>query len=114
MLVAQGVAEFETQANQFFFVFFDQFLDFNDQHVAQADFGDGELFGGFIPVQDVPIFQESIALQRDGNVIALFGGSAETVFLSVPLVEFQMVNFCRLGAFLPLFVFYVAKNVFDH
>ena len=84
MLVAQCVTQLEAQANQVFFFFFHQFLDFDNQHIAQIDLGNKHLLAGFVIEKNVAIFQESVARQRNRDVITIFASAAQTVFFVRP------------------------------
>ena len=63
MLVAQGMTQLETQANQVFFFFFHQFLNFDNQHIAQINLGYKHMLAGFVIEKNVAIFQKGVAGQ---------------------------------------------------
>ena len=113
MLVAQGMTQLNAQTNQFRLVFFQQFFDFDNQYIAQIDFCDDHRLAGFIKRQHVPILQKSIAGQRNRDVIALFCFTTQTVLLSIPLIQRQIIYFSCSGTILPLLVAGVTQNGID-
>lgn len=72
VLVAQRMTNLDAQTHQFRLILFEEFLEFDNKHIAQVDLGDSHRVAGFIECQHVPILHECITGQRNRNVIALF------------------------------------------
>ena len=94
MLVTNGMPKFDTTTNNLFRCFRCNLFQFDDQYRFQCDtYHDGH-FPLRVIFEYIPIFDLTVTLQSDGIFLSVRTFSNEATFLSRPLIQLQVFDFC--------------------